>query len=479
VAPAASRALPGRLAMRRHMMACRAAKGVGMSPVIARHNRHQLGWIAGTVLLLAAGFWVAFQFVQPAPPHKIVVAAASKGSPYYRLAEQYRDFVARSGVTLEIRETSGSLENLRLLQDAGSGVSLGFLQGGITSAAEAPQLRSIGRILYEPLWVFYRGDAPIDRLSELAGKRVLVGPAGGGTNHLARKLLAANGVSDATATLIEMELPDYVEALESGKADAGLLVLAPDARTVGRLFDSPHVHLMSLALADAYSQRFPFLSRVELKQGVVDLARNIPLADTTMVATVAALVVRDDMTPALVNLMTQGLLAVHAKPVVGADGMAPVLSRAADFPIASDPEFPTASEAARVYKSGPPFLQRYMPFWLATLLDRMVVLLIPLIGLALPLMRFAPMLYTWRQRSRITQWYGELRKVEHTIQRGSRPEEFAAAFSEIDRIEAAVDQMSVPLGFSNQVYDLREHIAVVRSHLGAIQRAKGPGGSGG
>ena len=398
------------------------------------------------------------------------MAAAGKGSPYYLLAEQYRKFFARNGITLEIRETAGSIENLRLLQDGASGVALGFLQGGIASARDAPGLRSIGRLFYEPLWVFYRGDQPMDRLTQLAGKRVLVGPAGGGTNQLATRLLAANGVTASTATLIAMELPDYVDALETDKADAGFLVLAPDARTIARLFASPHVHLMSLAQAEAYSQRFPYLSRVEIKQGVVDFAQNIPPADSAVVATMAALVVRDDLQPALVNLMTQAVLDVHARPVIGPNGEAPLLSRATEFPVTADAEFPLAPEAARVYKSGPPFLQRYMPFWLATLLDRLVVLLIPLIGLCLPLMRFAPMLYTWRQRSRITRWYGELRAVESTIGRGSGADEFARAFAQIDRIEAAVDQMSVPLGFSNQVYDLREHIILVRGRLATIQK---------
>jgi uncharacterized protein len=445
----------------------------------AREHPRELIWTCTTFLVLIAAFWFTFQFVQPAPPTKIVVATASKGSPYHRLAEQYRDVVAaRSGVTLEIRETGGSQENLRLLADRASGVSLGFLQGGIASARDAPQLRSIGRLFYEPLWVFYRGDERIDRLTALAGKRVLVGPTGSGTNQLALKLLAANGVTAATATLVNMELPAYVEALEIGGADAGFLVLGPDAPTITRLFDSPHVHLMNLAQADAYVQRFPFLNRLELKQGVVDFARNIPPADTALVATMAALVVRDDLQPALINLVTQAVIEVHARPVIGPDGRAPIFSRAADFPIASDPEFTVAPDAARVYKSGPPLLQRFLPFRLATLLDRLVVLLIPLIAVCVPLMRFAPSLYNWSQRSRITRWYGRLRNVESAIHPGAGAADFARATAEIDTIEAAVDKMSVPRGFSNQLYDLRLHINVVRGHLAAMQGLKRDGAAG-
>jgi uncharacterized protein len=421
------------------------------------------------LVLIAITVWATSRYVTPAPPNKIVIAAASKGSPYYRWAEQYQKVLAQSGISLEIKETGGSSENLRLLNDSASGVQIAFLQGGLASTRDGPQLRSLGRVFYEPLWVFYRGDATIDRLTELAGKRILVGPAGGGTNQLATKLLAANGVTAETATLITAPLPDYVEALETGRADAGFLVLGPEARTIERLFNSPSIRLMSLGQAEAYSQRFPFLSRLDLKQGVVDFRRNIPAADTTLVATMAALIVRDDLHSALTNLMAQALVEVHSKPTIDAKGEAALFSRAAEFPVAADPEFPLADEARRVYRSGPPFLQRYMPFWLATMLDRLVVMLVPIIGLAIPLMRFAPLLYTWRIRRRIVRWYGELKRAEAGALGEASPTQIAQATAEIDRIDAAVNKISLPLGFTNQLYDLREHIDVVRRRLAALR----------
>jgi TRAP transporter TAXI family solute receptor len=421
------------------------------------------------LVLIAITVWATSRYVTPAPPHKLVIAAASKGSPYYRWAEQYQKVLAQSGITLEIKETSGSLENLRLLNDSASGVQLAFLQGGLVSTRDGPQLRSLGRVFYEPLWVFYRGDGTIDRLTELAGKRILVGPAGGGTNQLATKLLAANGVTADTATLITAPLPDYVEALETGRADAGFLVLGPEARTIERLFNSPNIRLMSLTQAEAYSQRFPFLSRLDLKQGVVDFRRNIPATDAALVTTMAALIVREDLHPALTNLMAQTLVDVHSKPVIDAKGEATLFSHAAAFPVAADPEFPLADEARRVYRSGPPFLQRYMPFWLATMLDRLVVMLVPIIGLAIPLMRFAPLLYTWRVRRRIVRWYGELKKAEAGALVEASPAQVAQAAAEIDRIDAAVNKITLPLGFTNQFYDLREHIDVVRRRLATLR----------
>ncbi|HEY6255812.1 MAG TPA: TAXI family TRAP transporter solute-binding subunit [Xanthobacteraceae bacterium] len=428
------------------------------------------------IAVIATVLWVTSQFVSPAPPRKIVIAAAVNGSPYYRWAEQYQKFLAQSSITLEIRETSGSAENLRLINDPASDVQVAFLQGGIASTRDGPDLRSLGRLFYEPLWVFYHGDGALDRLTALKGKRILVGPAGSGTNQLAIRLLAANGVTGATATLVNMELPDYVETLEKGAADAGLLVLGPDARTIGRLFKTSNVRLMSLAEADAYAQRFPFLTRLDLKQGVIDFDRNVPAIDTALVTTTAALIVRDDLHSALANLMTQAIVEVHGKPVIDANGEAAIFSRAAEFPLAADPEFPLADEARRVYRSGPPLLQRYMPFWLATLLDRLIVLLVPIIGLSIPLMRFAPLLYTWRVRRGIVRWYGELKKVEA----GARgPDQVAHALAEIDRIEATVSNIALPLGFTNQLYDLREHIDIVRRRLAtrAPQTGGGAGGS--
>ena len=423
------------------------------------------------VAVVIGAFWLSAQFIAPAPPKTIVIAAATKGSPYYEAAQRYARVLADNGVRLEVRETSGSLENLALIKDPGSPVAAAFLQGGLASSKELPDVRSIGRLFYEPVWVVYQGEARLTRLTELTGKRVLIGPAGSATAALAQRLLTASGVTRDTATLINMELPDYVEALESGNADAGLLVLAPQARTVRRLLASPKVKLMSLVQADAYVQRFPSLAKLDLKQGVVDFAKDIPPADTTLLTTTAALIVRSDLHPALVNLLTQAVIAAHAHPALDAGGETGIFQRAGAFPVAYDQEFPLSPDAVRVHKFGPPFLQRYLPFWLATLADRLVILLLPLVGILLPALRFAPTLYTWRVRRRIVYWYRELKRVEAQALADASPQRTAAALAEVDRIEEAVNRLPIPLGFANQLYDLREHIDVVRRRLAALKLA--------
>src|SRR5262245_24795392 len=377
-----------------------------------------LMFIGGLALIVIfAAVWLALRFADPPPPSKFVLSAASAGSPYHRYAERYKATFARNGVTLEVRESDGSSANLKALADRASGVHAGFVQGGLTSSRDAPGLASIGRVAYEPLWVFHTSGTRIDRLSDLKGKRVLVGPAGGGTAGLALRLLAANGVTDKTATLIHRELPEYVELLGKGEADAGFLVLAAEARTIQRLLREPNVRLMSFANAEAYIQRFPFLTKLVLREGVVDFAANLPPNDTTLIATTAAVLVREDAHRALVSLLAQALQEVHGQATFDAGGESQLFQRAGEFPTATDPEFPFSEEARRVYRSGAPFLQRYVPFWVATMIDRLLVSLVVLLPILIPLVRFAPQIYSWRVRRRILYWYGALKQVEAAARR--------------------------------------------------------------
>ena len=409
--------------------------------------------------------WLALRFADPPPPSKFVVSAATAGSPYHRYAERYRPFFERNGVKLQVLESAGSFANLKALSDPESGVHAAFVQGGLASAKDAPGVLSIGRVAYEPLWVFHRAGLVLGRLSDLKGKRVLVGPAGGGTAGLALRLLAANGVTAETATLIHRELPDYVEKLGNGEADAGFLVLAAEARTIQRLLRVPNVRLMSFANADAYIQRFSFLTRLTLREGVVDFAANLPPADTVLLATTAAVLVREDAHRALVSLLAQAVQEVHGAPATGPGGETQLFQRAGEFPLTSDPEFPFSEEARRVYRAGAPFLQRYVPFWVAATIDRLLVSLVVLLPIMIPLVRFAPQIYSWRVRRRIVHWYGALKGLEASARSATSPEARAEHLRQLDRIEAAVDDIPVPLAFSDKLYELRQHIEVVRRRL--------------
>jgi TRAP-type uncharacterized transport system substrate-binding protein len=416
-------------------------------------------------LAIAGAIWLALRFADPPPPGTFVVSAATAGSPYHRFAERYRPVFERNGVKLDVRESAGSFANLKALSDPASGVHAGFVQGGLVSTKDAPGLLSIGRVAYEPLWVFHGSRLKLERLSDLRGKRVLVGPAGGGTAGLALRLLAANGVTAETATLINRELPDYVEMLGNGQADAGFLVLAPEARTIQRLLRTPNVSLMSFANAEAYTQRFPFLTPLLMHEGVVDFAENVPPTDTVLLATTAAVLVREDAHRALVSLLAQAVQETHGAPTMGPGGEPQLFQRAGQFPVTSDPEFPFSEEARRVYRSGAPFLQRYVPFWVAATIDRLIVSMVVLLPILIPLVRFAPQIYSWRVRRRILYWYGALKRLEGTARGAISPEARAQHLAELDRIEEAVDDIPIPLAFSDKLYELRQHIEVVRRRL--------------
>jgi TRAP-type uncharacterized transport system substrate-binding protein len=438
----------------------------------SRVQLRDLAFIAvPAVIAIVGAVWLALRFADPPPPSTFVVSAATSGSPYHRFAERYRPVFERNGVKLEVRESGGSFANLKALSDPSTGVHAGFVQGGLTSSKDAPGLVSIGRVAYEPLWVFHVSSLKLDRLSDLKGKRVLVGPAGGGTAGLALRLLAANGVTAETATLVNRELPDYVDMLAKGEADAGFLVLAAEARTIQRLLRTPNVSLMSFPNAEAYTQRFPFLTPQLLHEGVVDFAENVPPNDTVLLATTAAVVVREDAHRALVSLLAQAVQEVHSAPMTDAKGEVPLFQPAGTFPTASDPEFPFSEEARRLYRSGAPFLQRYVPFWVASTIDRLIVSLVLLLPILVPLARFAPQIYSWRVRQRILYWYGELKRLEGSARGAITAEDKAEHIAELDRIEMAVDDIPIPLAFSDKLYELRQHIEVVRRRL----TGQGPG----
>jgi uncharacterized protein len=416
------------------------------------------------VLIGVAAFWFASQYVKPAPPKSFVLSAATKGSPYYELAAQFKEEVAKLGVSIDIRESQGAFDNLKGLKDEHSDVQAGMLQGGLANSIDAPDLFSMGRLLTEPVWIFYRGAEKLDHITQLKGKRILTGPQGSGTSYLARKLLDSNGITSENSALIPLPLPDYVETFAKGGADAGFLVLGAEAKTVQRLLRQPGTSLMSMAQADALIQRFPYLTQVMLRQGVVDFAQNVPPADASLVATRAMLLVRKDLHTALVTVLAQAVHAVQSRPTLAANGESKLFALGTDA-LMDDPEFPMADDARRVYKSGPTFFQRTLPFWVAALLDRAFILILPVIGIILPLVRLVPALYNWRMRRRIFYWYRELKALESDLPKTAGLELVEKKEQELERIEEGVRRISVPIQFAADLYILRDHVEFVRRRI--------------
>ena len=411
-------------------------------------------------LIVGIGFVVAYQFVQPAPPKRIVITTGGESGAYYQFAQRYAAILARDGITLEVKSSAGSLENLdRLKADE---AQVGFVQGGVMPPKEDPDaeddsgLLSLGSLFYEPVWVFYRGERDLTRLTELRGKRIAIGQEGSGVRQLAQQLLAANEI-EAGEHLVPLSGLTAAEELQQGRIDAAFIIASESAPVVQVLLRSPGIRLMSFAQSGAYQRRFPFLTKLTFPQGVADLVRDFPPNDIKVLAPTANLIVRDDLHPALQSLLLQAASEVHGKSGFFQDQ--------GEFPSYKDQMLPLSPDAARYFKSGPSFLQRYLPFWLAVLVDRLIVLLLPVVALLIPLLKVAPAIYTWRVRSKVFRCYGELKFLEDDLKNHFDRAKLAEYRSRLDALEDEAVQLHVPLGFTDLVYTLREHVNLVRGIL--------------
>lgn len=358
--------------------------------------------------------------------------------------------------------SAGSLDNLQRLENGEADIA--FVQGGIVPPADDPdltRLRSLGSVSYEPVWVFYGGAEPISKLYQLAGQRVAVGEEGSGIRGLALQLLAANDIPPNSPNLLPMASLAAAEALQQGQIDATFVVAAQEAPVVQVLLRSPGLKVVSFGQADAYLRLFPFLSKIVLPQGVVDLVRDLPPQDTVLLATTANVVVRDDLHPALANLLLQAMTEVNGK--------GGFFQRAGEFPAYKDHSLVLSDDARRYYTSGPPFLQRYLPFWLAVVVERLFVLALPLVMLSLPLLKFAPAIYNWRVRSKVFRCYGDLKFLEDDLRRSYDPLRHQDYVARLDRIEDDASTRSIPLAFTDLLYTLREHINLVREKLHRLE----------
>lgn len=413
-------------------------------------------------LLAGIGFAVAFQFVEPAPPRHVVMTSGGESGAYYHFAKRYAAILARDGITLEVRTSEGSVDNLQRLRNGEA--QIGFVQGGVIETSDSDNgdagadndgLLSLGSVFYEPVWVFYRGPR-ISKLTELQGKRIAIGQEGSGIRQLARRLLEDNEVDFQTNTVAISGL-DAAEELQQGRIDAAFIIAAEHAPVVQVLLRSPGVKLMSFSQSAAYERRYPFMTRLTMPQGVADLVRDLPAQDTRILAPTASLVISEDLHPALQNLLLQAARQVHGKPGF--------FQSADEFPAYMDAMLPLSPEAERFLKSGPPFLQRYLPFWLAVLVDRLIVLLVPVIALLIPLMRIAPALYSWRVRSRVFRCYGELKVLELDLKNNFDPVRLAEYRDRLDALDEEASELHLPLGYTDLGYTLREHVNLVRGIL--------------
>ena len=414
--------------------------------------------VAPVVVAVLLALFFAFQFVEPGPPDRVAMSTGAPDGGYHMFAQRYKEILARDGVTVDLHISAGSQENVSRLLDEKSDVEVGFFQGGSAFATNAPSLRSLGSIYYEPLWVFYRG-AEIRDFGGLKGKRLAIGPEESGTRALALQLLAVNAtVMPPTALLPESGLKAN-EMLLQGKLDAVFMVGPPESPLVEQLVSARGIRLLSLERAEAYTRRFPYLTRLTLPRGVFDFVSNNPTQDVTLVSPTANLLVRDTLHPALAFLLMRAAKEIH--------GNAGLLNKLGEFPAPLNSEFPLTSEAERYYTVGPPFLQRYLPYWIAVMVDRLWIILLPALALLVPITRIIPPLYRWRVRSRIYRWYARLKELELELDDDPPPEKVNEFLERLDQIEGAVNRINTPLAYSDNLYAFRQNVNLVRQRVRA------------
>jgi len=447
----------------------------------------------GLIAIFAAG-WLAIMVINPGPPGHVVMATGGAGGAYTALAETWKKELAKYGVKLELRSDVEGPDTLRAVLVEGGEVHAGIIKGGLSGsmrgrlASAADQImhelqndrvQSVGRLFYEPLWVFYRGPNLVRSLGEFRGRRIMVGSSTSGTRRVVELLLRANGVTPQNSKFIEQDFPSDGRPLTGDGADVAFVSLAPDMKKVQDLLRTPGILLMDFsAEADAYTARFPFLSKVVMNRGAVEFDPDIPSADITLLATAPALVVRRDLHPALVSLLTHAA-SVSPKPGFDALGEPILFFRAGQFPHPQDSEYEVDPDARAYYKSGElplmlrvvgPFAAAWgLPFWFTAFsflhATKIILLAIPVLSVAIPLARFLPMLYTYMIRRRLLTWYDRLKKIEFTLDHNPTPEQLTEAGEELRRIDRAVSRLRLPLHFSDQLYDLRGHIDLVEQRL--------------
>lgn len=403
---------------------------------------------AGSLILLATAavaVWLGL------PPRLVLMTTGAPGSDYESFAVRYRDVLKRSGIELRLLPSAGGVENLQRLSDTKSGVAVGFAQGGLTNESQSPDLRSLGTMFFEPLWGFTRVP-PGPHLEGLRGKRISIGPPGSGTQALSTKVLALNGIGAGFAEFRALSAAQAGEALLRGDIDAATMVTSWDSPVVRRLLGSSEMELMSAPRVDAYVALNPYLTKLRLPAGVGNMVTNRPPTDVEVIAPKASLIVRRDLHPAIQYLLLEAAAEIHSGPNI--------FQQFGRFPAAERGDVPLSESAQEFYKTGGPLLQRYLPFWLAVLVSRALLVLIPVVALAYPVLSVLPTLYLWNIRRRIHELYRDLKLIEAELER-SGGVATGELRSRLQRWEERAQELRVPVEFVPILYSLRTHLALV------------------
>lgn len=407
------------------------------------------------ILLIILASWATLHLLSPAPPNKIVILGGPKGSSFDLNAHRYAEIIKSHGLKVEVIETDGSEDNLDILQNSKSKADVGFVQNSSSLGENTSNLVSLGTVWVQPLLVFYRGE-DINFITQLKEKRVAIGPDDSATNEFVDEILRENGMGKKDITALLLEPEDSIKALIQKKVDA--IFLTGELVSVERVYqimEIPGIKVMNFEQAEGYTREFKFLSQLDIPEGAFNLGRNIPHKNIKLIGTSVELIAKDTLHPALSDLIVAAAREVSGKPNMFRDRK--------EFPKLTEHTIPISEEAQRYYTSGSPFLYKKLPFWLASFLDRIFIIILPLALVLVPASRVIGPIYKWRIRSKIYKWYGALMKIE--LELGGELDESSRSIliKEILEIQSKVNTLVLPLAYANELYALREHVEYVKA----------------
>jgi len=324
---------------------------------------------------------------------------------------------------------------------------------------------SLGRIDHQIFWLFYPTGETITDLTSLKGKRIGLGAEGSGDRAVCEKILAVAGITYDNTTLVTVAPEHVINNLDSGAIDAVFRNFSPESPVLDALLRGPQYRLMSFSEAEALTRIFPYLVRVVLPRGAVDLARKLPISDTALVATTNVLMVRKGVHPAIVDVLALAISQAHSSPGL--------FHKVGEFPTETDPEFPMSQGARDFYKNGPSFLNWYLPFWMTNYAQRVIAVLVAVIAIVVPVFNYVPKLFLWFIHDRVRRLYRRLRIVDNALLSEPDISELKELHTELESIVRAAN--IVPMRSSELFFELKSHIDHTRSNLASAEARKPPG----
>jgi TRAP transporter TAXI family solute receptor len=417
--------------------------------------RRRILWVAAVVLfvgMLGLSVWL----LGSPPPRRIKLATGDPKGSFAALGDKYKDHLKRMGLNVDLVKSSGSIDSLHLLQSGQADVA--FVQAGVAEAVGLTDgLCTLAAIDSQPLWIFARSEVPVASLRDLKRRRVIVGPPDSGTDALSRRLLEEFGVTKENTDFLNLSMDESRKALVEGTADAAFFVCSHTAAVVQELLPEKQVRLVSLDSQAALSRHFRYLRSVDLPKGAIDLARNWPSENISLLAPMTLLLARENLHPQVVEQLLAVAQAEHAA--------GNLIDEPGKFPTLDGVDKPPPNIAAEKFlKSGGSILSRMLPYWGVRLVAEAKLLVLPLLAL-LPMWKFLPMLYTYRINSILKRHYTALREVEGHINQCNDPVELRKWLEALDGLRTDLEKLSqkLPAHLQRDVYHWRLHVSLVRS----------------